>query len=131
MERFPADFMFELTHEELENWRCHFGTTKREKMGLRRPPFAFTEHGVLMLASVLNSSRAILVNIRLVRIFVKLRTYLATTEEFRERLEKLEMQFSGHDEKILLLFEYIKRLVRPEPVRRILKNRRRIGFSRE
>ena len=63
IERFPEDFMFELTKEELENWRSQFATSNRDIMGLRIPPFAFTEHGVLMLSSVLKSERAIQVNI--------------------------------------------------------------------
>ena len=63
IDRFPADFMFEITKMELENWRSQFVTSKSDKMGLRIPPFAFTEHGVLMLSSVLKSERAIQVNI--------------------------------------------------------------------
>ena len=59
LSRFPDDFMIELTYVELNNWRSQFGTSNREKMGMRIPPFAFTEHGILMLASVLNSERAI------------------------------------------------------------------------
>ena len=59
IERFPLDFMFELTKEELQNWRSQFGTSNREKMGLRIPPFAFTDYGVLMLSSILNSEGTI------------------------------------------------------------------------
>ncbi len=64
IDRFPEDFMFELTKEELADWRYQFGTSSSETMGLRVPPFAFTEHGIIMLASVLNSERAIRVNIQ-------------------------------------------------------------------
>ncbi|MBC7427131.1 MAG: ORF6N domain-containing protein, partial [Bacteriovorax sp.] len=70
--RFPADFMFEMNKEELENWRCQFGTSNKEKMGLRIPPFVFTELGVAMLSSVLNSNEAIEVNISIMRIFFQL-----------------------------------------------------------
>ena len=69
IERFPEDFMFEMKKEELENWRCQFGTSNKEKMGLRIPPYVFTEHGAVMLASVLNNERAIKVNIQIIRIF--------------------------------------------------------------
>ena len=73
--RFPEDFMFELSKEELDKWRCQFGASNKEIMGLRVSPFAFTEYGVIMLASVLNSDRAILVNIQVVRIFNKMREW--------------------------------------------------------
>ena len=71
LSRFPEDFMFELKKEELEEWRNQFSSTNREIMGLRIAPFAFTEHGVLMLSSVLNSERAVQVNIQIVRVFTK------------------------------------------------------------
>ena len=74
--RFPSDFMFEMSAEELHDWRSQFVTSKTDKMGLRYPPFCFTEHGVLMLSSVLNSDRAIKVNIQIIRIFTKIRELL-------------------------------------------------------
>ena len=77
IERFPPDFMFELTKDELEDWRYQFGTSNREKMGLRIPPYAFTEGGIAMLSSVLTSKRAIEVNISIMRIFIKMRSFLA------------------------------------------------------
>lgn len=76
IERFPADFMFEMNNEELKNWRCQFGTSNEDHMGLRYPPFCFTEYGVLMLASVINSERAIQINIQIVRVFIKMREIL-------------------------------------------------------
>ena len=76
IERFPEDFMIEFTKEELDDFRKQFGQTSKEIMGLRIAPFAFTEHGILMLASVLNTERAIQVNIQLVRIFNKMREML-------------------------------------------------------
>ena len=80
--RFPPDFMFELTSEELLKWRCQFGTSNREKMGLRIPPFAFSEHGVLMLASILNSERAAQVNMACRRSGITIRStiYLLIVE---------------------------------------------------
>ena len=76
IDRFPEEFMFELTKEEFSNWRSQFATSNADKMGLRVPPFAFTEYGVLMLASVLNSERAIQVNIQIIKIFTKMREML-------------------------------------------------------
>ncbi len=74
IERFPGDFMFQLSKEEMENWRSQIVTSNnRAKMGARRTPYAFTEHGILMLSSVLNSEKAIHVNIAIMRAFVKLR----------------------------------------------------------
>ena len=106
--RFPADFMFELTIEEMDNWRSQPGISNRGKMGLRIQPFAFTEHGVLMLASILKSERAALVNIWIIRVFVKMRMFLATHKEILAALEKIEFRISEHDDKILLLLDYIK-----------------------
>jgi phage regulator Rha-like protein len=90
--RFPTDFMFELNTEELAKWRNQFGTSNREKMGLRIPPFAFTVHGVLMLASVLNSESAIQVNIRIVRIFIWMREMLMSDKNITEKLSQIEQK---------------------------------------
>jgi len=88
--RFPADFMFELNKKEFENWRSQFATSNSEIMGMRHAPFAFTEHGILMLSSILNTDRAIKVNIRIMRIFIKMREMLHTHKALLEKLEKLE-----------------------------------------
>ncbi len=108
--RFPEDFMFELSKEELANWRYQFGTSNKEIMGLRIPPFAFTEHGVIMLASVLNSERAIQVNVQIVRIFIRMREILASHKEILHRLETIEHKLAEHDNQILVVFEYLKQL---------------------
>jgi phage regulator Rha-like protein len=110
LSRFPSDFMFELTSEELANWRSQFGTSNREKMGLRYPPFAFSEHGVLMLASVLNSERSVQVNIQIVRIFTKMRELLLAHKDIIEKLSQIEQRLIDHDNSILLIFEYLKQL---------------------
>jgi len=108
IERFPSDFMFELTSKELEDWRCQFGTSNKERMGLRIPPFAFTEHGVLMLASILNSDRAVKVNIQIVRIFIQLRETLLTNKDILQKLRDFEKNLSDHDDKIrLIFFEFV------------------------
>jgi hypothetical protein len=89
--RFPEDFMFQLTEEELENWRSQIVISNPgATMGLRRPPYAFTELGVAMLSSVLNSDRAVKMNILIMRAFVRLREVLATHEELARKVEKLE-----------------------------------------
>jgi phage regulator Rha-like protein len=128
--RFPLDFMFELTSEELSNWRRQFGTSNREKMGLRIPPFAFTEHGVLMLASVLNSDRAIIVNIQIVRVFTRMRQLIETHAEILRKLEKLQKKDLEQDQQILLIFEYLKQLEQVKQQELEVKERKRIGFKR-
>lgn len=127
--RFPADFMFELTKEELDEWRDKFGNSGSEIMGLRIPPFAFTEHGVVMLASVLNSERAIQVNIQIVRIFLRMREIIETHNEILRKLEHLENKDIEQDEKIMLIFEYLKKLEAKNRQEFDQKNRRRIGFK--
>ncbi len=128
--RFPEDFMFELAKEELDNWRCQFGTSNKEIMGLRVPPFAFTEHGVIMLASVLNSERAIQVNIQVVRIFTKMREMLASHKDVLLKLEKIEYQLVKHDDQILIIFEFIKQLEQTKRQELKQQNRKRVGFKR-
>lgn len=124
IERFPLDFMFELTKQELENWRCQFGTSNSEKMGLRYPPMVFTEQGVAMLSSVLRSKRAIEVNIAIMRAFVKLRETSATHKELARKLHDLEQHLKGHDEQIQTIFEAIQQLLTPPE-----QPRKKIGFE--
>ena len=89
--RFPEDFMFQLNSEELQNWRSQIVTSNpAAKMGLRRPPHAFTEHGVAMLSSVLKSKGAVALNILIIRAFVRLREYLATHKDLARKLEDVE-----------------------------------------
>lgn len=129
LSRFPPDFMIELTSEEMKNWRSQFGTSNREKMGMRIPPFAFTEHGILMLASVLNSERAIEMNIRIVRIFAKMREMLAQHQEIIDKFRFFEIKLGEHDDKLLLIFEYIKKLEEAKHQQDEQKERKRIGFK--
>ena len=102
MARFPNDFMFEMSKEELENWRFQFGTSKRVKMGLRVQPFVFTELGVAMLSSVLNSEQAISINISIMRIFAKLRSFLLLEKGLNDRMDRLE---SGTNKVFKVVFE--------------------------
>lgn len=102
LNRFPEDFMFEMTKEELNNWRCQFGTSNSIKMGLRTQPFVFTELGVAMLSSILNSEQAINVNIAIMRIFAKLRSFLLLEKGLNDRMNRLE---SGTNKVFKIVFE--------------------------
>jgi len=125
LERFPADFMFQLSKGEFTNWRSQIVMSNPgARMGLRRAPYAFTEHGALQLASVLNSARAAEMSIVVVRAFVRLRELLATHKELAAKLKKLERRLDMSDEAIAELYAMIRRLMDspPEPAKR------RIGF---
>lgn len=108
--RFPEDFMFELTKSEFENWRSQFATSNSDKMGLRYLPMAFTEHGVLMLSSVLKSDKAIQVNIQIMRIFTKVRQMLLDTTDLKIDILKIKKKLENHDKNIELVFSYLDEL---------------------
>ena len=110
--RFPEDFMFQLTKEEYRSLRSQFGTLKRGTHS-KYPPMAFTEQGVAMLSSVLNSDRAIEVNIVIMRAFVQLRKTLDSHSELARKLADLEKRFESHDEQIQAIFEVIRQLMAP------------------
>ncbi|MDH4191228.1 MAG: ORF6N domain-containing protein [Betaproteobacteria bacterium] len=100
-QRFPPDFMFQLSARELENWRSQFVMSNPgAKMGLRRAPFAFTEHGALMAATVLNSPRAVETSLYVVRAFARLRQFLASHKDLTRRLEEHEKKLGLHDQAI-------------------------------
>jgi len=103
--------MFELTKKELENWVSHFATSNREIMGLRIAPFAFTEHGVLMLSSVLKSEKAIQVNIQITRIYTKMREILFMHKDLLLKVEQLEKELSSQGQNIQLVFNYLNQLI--------------------
>jgi len=129
MKRFPEDFMFQLTKEEMGNWMSQFVTSNREKMGLRKLPLVFTEQGVAMLSSVLSSDRAIQVNIRIIRVFTKLRTILESHKEILFKIEQLQQKDSEHDEQIIVIFEYLKKLEQERLIEKDFRQRKRIGFT--
>ena len=107
IERFPDDFMFQFSKEEMENWRSQFVTSNpAAKMSLRRPPYAFTELGVAMLSTVLRSPRAIQINIAIMRTFVRLREMLATNEDLARKVGQ-------HDRQIAILFDHVGKLLAP------------------
>jgi phage regulator Rha-like protein len=130
-DRFPDDFMFEMNKEEFENWRSQFVTSNAEKMGLRYAPFCFTEQGIAMLSSVLNSKKAIQVNIQIIRIFTKMRVFLSNQTELQLKMEQFEKALLSQnnlnnkfDQDIETIFHALKQLLKKDP-----EPRKRIGFK--
>jgi hypothetical protein len=121
-DRFPSDFMFQLTAEEAEDLIFQIGRSKG-RGGRRHRPYAFTEQGIAMLSSVLNSDRAIRVNIAIMRTFVKLRQTLDTNRELAQKFSQLEQRVGKHDEEIAAILGAIRRLMAPPE-----KPGREIGF---
>jgi hypothetical protein len=119
LDRFPADFMFHLTNQEFANLRFQSGTSSQWG-GRRTAPYAFSEQGVAMLSSVLNSPRAVQVNIEIMRTFVRLRQMLASHAELAESLEALEQKY---DAQFRIVFDAIRQLMQPQ-----VKERKEIGF---
>lgn len=117
-DRFPDDFMFQLTKEEFDHLKSQVVTSSPGWGGRRYPPYAFTEQGVAMLSSVLRSERAVRVNIEIMRAFVHLRQMLASNQELSRRLDELEQKY---DQQFKAVFDAIRRLMAPpEPPRRCL-----------
>ena len=121
IERFPGDFMYVITNEEVMNLRSQFATSSLGYGGRRYKPFVFTEQGVAMLSSVLRSKRAIQVNIQIMRTFTKLRQMLNSNEKLRQKVEEMEKKY---DQQFQVVFEAIKKLIE-SPVE---KPKRSIGF---
>ena len=117
--RFPRDFMFELTIGEFKNLKSQIGTSSWG--GIRYSPMAFTEQGVAMLSSILNSERAVLMNIHIIRVFTKMREMLLSNKDILLKLEQLDRKTIRQDDDIKLIFEYLKELLNPprEPMRKI------------
>ncbi len=124
LDRFPSDFLLTITQQEVANLRYHFGTSSWG--GRRYQVLAFTEHGILMLSSILNSPRAIQVNIQIMRTFTKLRELMISHKELAVKIEDLEKKFKEHDQNFVVVFQAIKELLQApkEPVRKKLP----IGF---
>jgi len=121
--RFPSDFMFQLSPEEAETLRSHFATSSSRHGGRRYLPHVFTEQGVAMLSSVLNSERAIQVNIAIMRAFVKLREMIASHKDLAKKLYDLEKKY---DAQFKVVFDAIRQLMAPPEIKK-----RKIGFKRE
>jgi hypothetical protein len=129
LKRFPDDFMFQMTKEELEDWKSQIVISNVEKMGIRKLPFVFTEQGVSMLSSVLNSERAISVNIQIIRVFTRMRKMIESHKEILKKLEMLEKKDIELDEKVTLIFDYLKQLEQSKQEETDYKQRKRIGFK--
>jgi hypothetical protein len=121
--RFPEDFMFQLTPEEFENLRCQFGISSWG--GRRYTPQAFTEQGIAMLSSVLNSKKAIRANILIIRTFTRIREFLITHKDLQRKIDELEKKYEDHGQQIQSIFEAIRMLLEP-PVN---PNKRPFGFQ--
>lgn len=124
LERFPADFMFQLTNQEFNVLRSQSVTSSSTHGGRRTAPYAFTEQGVAMLSSVLSSPQAIAVNIEIMRAFVRLREVLAGNKELAGKLVELERKLKGHDQAIAGILDAIRQLMAPPPA----PKKRPIGF---
>ncbi len=127
--RFPEDFMFQMTSEEVHDWKSQIVISNTEKMGLRKPPLVFTEQGVAMLSSILNSERAIMVNIAIIRVFTKMRELVETHKEIVQKLEQLEKKDIEQDDKIMLIFEYLKQFEQTKRQELEQKDRPKIGYK--
>lgn len=119
-DRFPDDFMFQLSLEDSNILRFQFGTSSGSHGGSRYLPYAFTEQGIAMLSSILHSKRAIMVNIQIMRTFTKLREMLANNKELRQKIEQMEQKY---DQQFNVIFEAIKSIVSPDE-----KPKSNIGF---
>jgi ribonuclease BN (tRNA processing enzyme) len=124
-ERFPEDFVFQLRNEEVACLRSQIATSKPGRGGTRYAPYAFTEHGAIMAASVLSTEQAVRVSVYVVRAFVKLRQFISQHKELAHKLAELERRLENHDEQIVALVEAIRELMAPPPPK---QGRKRIGF---
>lgn len=123
-ERFPEDFLIELTPMEFENMRCQIGTSSWG--GGRYPPMAFTEQGVAMLSSILHSKRAVAVNIQIIRVFTRLRQALITQKDILLKLRDMEKTVSKHNDDFKVVFAYLRELIHQPS-----KPMKRIGFKQK
>jgi hypothetical protein len=134
MERFPEDFMFELSQYELQNLRSQFVTSSLPDSnagwgGTRYLPMVFTEQGIAMLSSVLKSRRAIMINIQIIRVFTKIRELLQTHKEILSKLEQIQSKDIEQDKKIMLIFEYLNQPEKAKQKQFDSNNRPRVGFK--
>lgn len=123
IKRFPEDFMFQLTKEEWEALKSQVETSAWG--GTRKMPRAFTEQGVAMLSGVLNSDRAILVNIQIMRAYTKIREMLLTHNDLLLKMEELEKKVASQDEKVIMIFNYLKQFIKEQE-----GPRRKIGYKK-
>ncbi|CAN5441187.1 ORF6N domain-containing protein [soil metagenome] len=124
--RFPEDFMFELTQKEYESLRSQIVTSKIGRGGTRYLPFVFTEQGVAMLSSILNSEQAIKINIQIIRIFTRIRQMLLDNTELRLEIEKIKKKVDNHDKNMEIVFQYLDELLEKKENPKI---RKEIGYQ--
>ena len=123
-DRFPEDFMFELSSEEFADWRSQFVTSKEDLKGLRYAPMAFTEQGIAMLSSVLNTPKAVAINIAIIRAFVQMRHAIASNKIIEKKLKDLQDQTNKHDRAIVNILQFLQ-----NEVAEAQKPRKQIGFK--
>ena len=128
IERFPENFMFQLSEKEVDILVSQNAIPSRKHLG-GYLPYAFTEHGILMLANVIKSERAIKMSIRIIEIFVRMREMLLAYKDILHKLEEIESKYTDHDQKIMLIFEYLKQLEASKQQELEQKNRKLIGFK--
>lgn len=124
IDRFPEDFMFQLSEDEWDSLTSQIAISKKGRGGRRTLPYVFTEHGVLMLSSVLNSEQAIQVNIQIMRIYTRIREMLLAHKDVFLRVEQVEKQMIKQDQKIEVLFDYLSKFIEKED-----KPRQKVGYE--
>jgi len=125
IERFPEDFMFQLTRDEFKNWRSQFVTSNSsDNMGLRHAPFAFTQQGIAQLSSVLNSKTAVDINIQIIRLFTKMRKMLMTHKDLLIKMNQIEFKVIEQEKSIRKIFAFLDHFIKERNT-----PRKRIGFK--
>lgn len=127
-DRFPENFMFQLSEKEIDMLVSQSAIPSKKHLG-GSLPYAFTEHGILMLANVIKNERAIKVSIRIIEVFVRMKEMFQTHNDILIKLEEIERKYIDHDQKIMLIFEYLKQFEHAKQQETVQKNRPRIGFK--
>ena len=125
-ESFPGDFMFQLSKAEVEKWKSQIVISNKEKMGLRKKPYVFTEHGIAMLSSVLKSKKAVQINIAIMRVFVMVSRIINSSNDLAEKIDELEKKYDKHDRKIKDIFSALHYLIKGKEKE---DNKKEIGFK--
>lgn len=128
-ERFPENYMFEMSEEEFSDWRSHFATSNEDRHGLRYAPFCFTEHGILQLSNILKSQQAIRVSFIIIDVFVRLRKSLTEHTELWLAVEKIRNKLDNQDKSMEVIFRYLDELSERVPANTEPLLRKRIGYK--
>ena len=129
LSRFPPDFMFEMTDLEFKEWKSQNVISKSDSMGWRYKPMVFTEHGILMLSSVLNSKRAVEMNIQIMRIFITMRQMVLSHKDLLLKIQGIENKIGDHDVQLKTIFSKVKLLIIEKNITEQHATRKRIGFK--